>query len=311
VLPAGAVRQCNRPGPPILTLYEQLIPIIAPVAVCALLGYGWARAGWNFDRDFVTRMIMNIGAPALVLDGIGGLDAQTPQFLLALGLAFVVLLTCALTGYAVLRIAGQPVRSYLLPVTFGNVGNLGLPLCYFAFGPEGLGLAVAFYLAGSLSHFIFGPLLLGRQAAWQTLLQTPIIYAAIAGLAMMSFRLPAPPWLQNTVELVAGMAIPLMLLALGHALGTFGVQRLRASAMVAALRMLVGFAVGVTLVELLQLEGILRGVVLIEAAMPVAVFNFLLAARYHRDPDAVAGAIVVSTVVSFLTMPALVLYALG
>lgn len=291
-------------------MYEQLIPIITPVAVCALLGYGWARARWTFDRDFVTRMIMNIGAPALVLDGIGGLDAQTPQFLLAVGLACTVLLACAAVGYVVLRVAGQPVRSYLLPVTFGNVGNLGLPLCYFAFGAEGLGLAVGFYLAGSMAHFIFGPLLLGREAAWQTLLKTPIIYAAIAGLTMLSFRVPAPPWLQNTVELVAGMAIPLMLLALGHALGTFGVRRLRASAMVAALRMIVGFTVGVVLVELLQLEGILRGVVLIEAAMPVAVFNFLLAARYGRDPDAVAGAIVVSTVVSFLTMPALVLYAL-
>lgn len=292
-------------------MYEQLIPIITPVVVCALAGYLWARAGWTFDREFVTRMIMNIGAPALVLDGIGGLDAQTPQFLLSLGLAFAVLLICASVGFVVLRATGQPVRSYLLPVTFGNVGNLGLPLCYFAFGAEGLGLAVGFYLAGSLSHFVFGPLLLGREAAWRTLYKTPIIYAAVGGLAMLSFRVPAPPWLQNTMDLLAGMAIPLMLLALGHALGTFGVQRLRAAAMVAALRMLVGFAVGVALVELLQLEGTLRGVVIIESAMPVAIFNFLLAARYDRDPDAVAGAIVVSTVVSFLTMPALVLYALG
>jgi predicted permease len=291
-------------------LYQQLTAIIAPVAVCALLGYGWARAGWPFDRDFVTRMIMNFGAPALVIDGIGGLQAETPKFLLALALAFVVLLVCALAGYATLRAAKQPVRSFLLPVTYGNVGNLGLPLCYFAFGAEGLGLAVGFYLAGSLSHFIFGPLLLGREPAWQTLFKTPIIYAAVAGLAIMTFRIPAPPWLDNTVDLVAGMAIPLMLLALGHALGTFGVQRLRASALVAALRMGLGFAAGVALVQVLQLDGVLRGVVLIESAMPVAIFNFLLAARYDRDPDAVAGAIVISTVVSFATMPALLLYAL-
>jgi predicted permease len=292
-------------------LYEQLIPIITPVVLCALAGYFWALKGWTFDREFVTRMIMNIGAPALVLDGIGGLDAQTPQFLLALGLAFAVLCVCGTVGSVVLRLAGQPVRSYLLPVTFGNVGNLGLPLCYFAFGPEGLGLAVAFYLAGSLSHFVFGPLLLGREAAWRTLYKTPIIYAAVAGLAMLSLRLPAPAWLQNTMDLLAGMAIPLMLLALGHALGTFGVRRLPAACMVAALRMLVGFATGVAMVELLQLDGVLRGVVLIQASMPVAIFNFLLAARYDRDPDAVAGAIVVSTLTAFLVMPALVLYALG
>ena len=118
------MRQCCLPALRNPALYEQLIPIITPVVVCALAGYLWARAGWTFDREFVTRMIMNIGAPALVLDGIGGLDAETPQFLLSLGLAFLVLLICASVGLVVLRATGQPVRSYLLPVTFGNVGNL-------------------------------------------------------------------------------------------------------------------------------------------------------------------------------------------
>ena len=50
--------------------------------------------------------------------------------------------------------------------------------------------------------------------------------------------------------------------------------------------------------------------VLIESAMPVAVFCYLLAARYDRHPEDVAGAIVISTVVSFLTLPALLLLAL-
>ena len=44
--------------------------------------------------------------------------------------------------------------------------------------------------------------------------------------------------------------------------------------------------------------------------MPLAVFNFLLAARYDRHPDDIAGAILVSTVLSFLTMPALILFVL-
>ena len=54
--------RCGSPA-----LYEQLIPIITPVVICALAGYFWALKGWTFDREFVTRMIMNIGAPALVV----------------------------------------------------------------------------------------------------------------------------------------------------------------------------------------------------------------------------------------------------
>jgi len=45
--------------------------------------------------------------------------------------------------------------------------------------------------------------------------------------------------------------------------------------------------------------------------MPLAVFNFLLAARYDRHPEDIAGAILISTLISFATMPLLILYALG
>jgi hypothetical protein len=63
-------------------------------------------------------------------------------------------------------------------------------------------------------------------------------------------------------------------------------------------------------VWLFGLEGTKRGVVLIESAMPVAVFNYLLAARYDRHPDEIAGAIVISTLASFATLPLLLLVAL-
>ena len=45
--------------------------------------------------------------------------------------------------------------------------------------------------------------------------------------------------------------------------------------------------------------------VLIESAMPVAVFNYLLAARYDRHPEEIAGAIVISTPVSIVSALAL------
>jgi hypothetical protein len=71
-----------------------------------------------------------------------------------------------------------------------------------------------------------------------------------------------------------------------------------------------GFAVGVTLASLMGLEGTARGVLIIECAMPVAVFNFLYASIYDNRPAEVAGVIVVSTALSFLTLPALLWYVL-
>ena len=292
-------------------MYAQLIPIIAPVLICVALGYGWAWRGVPFEREFLTRLNMNIGAPCLILRGISELEAETPAFLQMLGLGVVMLVSAAVIGAGILRLARLPLRSFLPPVIYPNIGNLGLPLCLFAFGGEGLGLAVAVYLVGAVSHLIVVPLVQGRETTGKILLQTPIIYAALGGVTLLATDTPMPEWLANTVRILGGLAIPLMLLALGHALGTIRIERAKLALGIAVLRLAMGFAVGVGIVEAFQLTGTTRGVVLVQSAMPIAIFNFLMASRYDRHPEEVAGAIVVSAAISFVTLPALLLFALS
>ena len=291
-------------------MYSQLLPIIAPVFLVALLGYGWARLGLPFDREFVTGIVMNVGVPCLILQGTSGLKADAALFMSMIGYALLALGICAVIGAIVLRALRQPLRSYLPPVAFGNAGNLGLPLCLFAFGPRGLGLGIGFYLVGAVAQFLAGPLFQGRKPVWRTLLTTPVNYAAVLGVSLLATGTVLPAWLGNTVQLLAGMAIPLMLVALGHALGSFAVKQLPVAASLALARLGLGLVVGLGLVWVFGLEGTERGVVLIESAMPVAVFNYLLAARYDRHPDEIAGAIVISTLLSFATLPLLLLLAL-
>jgi predicted permease len=292
-------------------MYAQLIPIIVPVLLSAAIGYGWARLRAPFDRDFVTRAIMNIGAPCLVLQGIAGLRTESAGFGRMVMLAALGHGLCAVSGAIAFRALRLPLRSYLPVVVFSNAGNLGLPLCLFAFGQEGLGLAVGYYLVGSVSQFVFGPLVQGQKSAWHTVRETPMIYAALLGVALLMTDTLLPRWIANTVNLLAGMAIPLMLLALGHSLASITVERVQVSLSLAAARLGLGFAVGWGLSEAFGLSGTVRGVFLIESAMPVAVFSYLLAARYGRHPQDVAGAVLISTLASFVTLPALVLFAMS
>jgi predicted permease len=291
-------------------VYQALVPIIAPVLIAVLLGYGWARLSLPFQREFLTGIVMNVGVPCLILTGTAGLEADAGLFISMLGYGVLLLVLCGAAGALALKLLGQPLRSYLPPVAFGNAGNLGLPLCLYAFGNEGLGLAIGIYLVGSVAQFLIGPLFQGREPVWRTLLTTPVNYAAVIGVGLLATDTAMPLWIANSVELLAGMAIPLMLVALGHALGSFRVERLPVAAALAAARLGLGLAAGLGLVWAFDLTGTARGVVLVESAMPVAVFCYLLAARYDRHPEDVAGAIVISTVVSFLTMPALLLLAL-
>ena len=63
--------------------------------------------------------------------------------------------------------------------------------------------------------------------------------------------------------------------------------------------------VGVALAAALGLEGTARGVFIIDCAMPVAVVNHLFATRYDRSPNEVASVVVLSTTLTFVTLPLL------
>ena len=60
----------------------------------------------------------------------------------------------------------------------------------------------------------------------------------------------------------------------------------------------------------LGLEGTARGVFIIDCAMPVAVVNYLFATRYGRSPSEVASLVVLSTTLTFVTLPLLLAWLL-
>ena len=173
-------------------MYTQLLPIIIPMLVCVAVGYGWARTSFPFEREFLTRMVMNVGAPCLVFDGLTTLSSSPTEFYRSAAIAGWLIGFCFVAGALLLKLAKQPVRSYVPAVMFGNMGHLGVPLCAFAFGDEGLGLVIGFYIAASVIQFVVGPMLQGRQAAWRTLLTTPIVYSALLGLLLLQTEAAIP-----------------------------------------------------------------------------------------------------------------------
>jgi predicted permease len=112
-----------------------------------------------------------------------------------------------------------------------------------------------------------------------------------------------PRWAINTIDLIGQLTIPLMLLALGVSLSRLRVTKLGRSTALAGLRIGGGLALGFLLTALFGLKGQERGVVLIQASMPVAVFNYLFAQFYGNRPEEIAGIVVISTVMSFIVLP--------
>lgn len=291
-------------------MFTELFTVIAPVFICVGIGFAWAKMERPYDSKLVTALLANFGTPCLVFSSIVGSKLTPEDFGSMVFIATTAMVGFALTSAVVLKIAGISKRTFLSAMTVPNTGNMGLPLCLFAFGERGLALAIGYYTIASLTQFTFGPLAASGGSAFTKLLKIPLIYAVFLGVAALVTGFEPPRWIDNTTRLLGGMTIPMLLITLGFSLASLRVKGLQRCILLSIFRIGMGFAGGVLLADVFALEGIMRGVVIVESSMPVAVFSYLFAQQYDRSPEEVAGLVVVSTVISFITLPALMWYVL-
>ena len=291
-------------------MFEQLISIVAPVYLCIAVGFVWRRVGRPIDNSLIADLCMNLGAPCLVFSSLVGLDVDLSALGRLAGVVIAAFAIFAVVGFSVLRTAKLPTASFLGPLIFPNTGNLGLPICLFAFGAEGLLYAVVFFSITSVIQFTLGQWLWSGDASLRQLARTPLVYAVVAAIGVIAAGIEVPIWLLRTTQSLGGITIPLMQFTLGVSLATLRVKHLPKSFALGGLRLVMGFSVGVALADLFGLEGVIRGVVILDCAMPAAVINYLFAEKFDRDPDEVAGIVVASTTMSLVAIPLILAWLL-
>ena len=292
-------------------MYSQLINILAPVLVLAAVGYGWRRAGVPFEREFVTRLVLNVAGPCLVIETLSDLSVPPSQFIGMLGASAALFVATCVVAWAALAMLGRPQRTFLPVLSIGNTGNLGLPLCVFAFGEAGLAFAVAVYATNSVIQFTFTPVVQSGESPLRTLLRTPVVYGAVIGLIILFADISLPEWVRTSIGLLGSVLIPLMLIALGNTLAGLRMHRIGSSMLWGAGRIVLGFLVAHAVAWAFGLQGVAKGVIILQGSMPAAVFTYLFAARYDRSPEDVAGIVLSSSLISALTLPLLVAYVLS
>ncbi|WP_431858149.1 AEC family transporter [Azospirillum sp.] len=282
-----------------------VVNVMAPVFLIAALGFAWHRAKLPYDSAFITTFAINVSSPCLVFSSLTKLTLSGGELLTMTIASVACIAASALLAVPLLLAFKLPLRTYLPALSFPNAGNLGLPLCLFAFGETGLGLGVLFFAVFSVAQFTIGPVTASGTLDLGRLARTPVIYAVAAALAVLLTGVKPPLWVTNTTTLLGNVAVPIMLLSLGVALASLRMNSLLRAGSLSAVRLVLGCAVGLAVADVMGLTGVMRGVVVLQSSMPVAVFNYLWALRYNNAPEEVAGMVLGSTALAFLGLPAL------
>ncbi len=292
-----------------MNLTLTVLEIVAPVFLLAGIGFSWVRLGFEYRIQFVTQLAMTLSVPCLIFVSLMNTEID-PAALAALSQASVVaygaVTLCAALLIRVLRLNR---RTFLAPIIFGNTGNLGLPLALFAFGEVGLSYAVVVFAIMAIWSFTFGIWLVAGVGSFRRVLREPLVWATLLGAVFLWQDWQTPEFLTNTLSLLGQMAIPMMLITLGVAVARLSPGGIGRAVLLSALKLVICVGAGWVAALWFDLDDIAFGVLVLQVATPVAVTSYLLAEKYGADAQAVAGLVVVSTLMSVAALP-LILAAL-
>lgn len=293
-----------------MNLALTVLEIVAPVFMLAAVGFTWVKLGFEYRIQFITRFAMTLAVPSLIFVAlmqtkISGDDLGV--FTLATIVGNLVL---SVVFWVFVKVTRLNQRTYLSPLVFGNTGNLGLPLCIFAFGDAGLGYAVIFLSVTALWSFTYGIYLVAGQGSFGKVVREPMVWATILGALFLWQGWETPTFLTNGLSLMGQMAVPMMLITLGVAVARLTPGNIGPAIALSMVKLIVCVILGWGVAEYFELGKIAAGVLIVQFATPVAVTSYLLAERFGADSNAVAGMTVASTVLSILAMPIVLAFVL-
>jgi predicted permease len=295
-----------------MDLYLKLIDVIVPVFFLIGVGFYFGNKDPNYDTKFITNFAAKFGSPALAFYAITSTGISFSLFINYFFYTLLAVIGFSIIGVIFLLIQKKDYISELPPLILPNCGNMGLPICLFAYGKLGLGVASAISAVIIISHFTFGIFLASKKISLKVLLKSTPVYAVFIAVVFLYYNIQPPKFVENTAFLLAYSTIALILMSLGIALTKLKVFSLKNAIISTFARLILGPLVALGLIYIFNLKGVPAGVLFIQCSMPSAILTYLVGSMYSSKKvvNNIASTIVVSTVVSFLTIPIIVFIAL-
>ncbi len=296
-----------------MEIYFKLFEVLFPVFFVVGIGYYLGKKNPKIDTSFITNFAANIGTPAMIIFAVTSTGITFDIFKDYFWFYLIAIICFAVVGIPTLFfLKTKDIVRELPPLILPNTGNMGVPICLFAYGSEGLGVSASITSLIILFHFTLGVFLADRKFNLHVILKNPPFYSILFSALILYNDINLPIFIINTTEWLMFATIFLILMSLGIALTRLKVFSLTNALVSSFSRMILGPIIGLLIIFYFDLSGFAAGVLLIQCSMPSAVLNYLVASIYSpkKIVDSVASTIFVSTLMSFITLPIVVYFAL-
>jgi malonate transporter len=293
-------------------------PVFALILAGTIAGrYGLLDAAVT---NALNRFVVSLALPALLFD----VTAHAPLgqvldwgFVAAFGGGILGTLVLMIPSFRRQSLTSASLRG--LNATYANVGFMGIPLCAMAFGPASLGpVVIAVIITASVQFAgVIALIEIDRHGGGggggvarivvPRLMRNPLLIAPLLGLVIdgLGFAVPVP--IGAFVKLLGQAASPCALVATGLFIAAHRSDfRLGPVTLLVALKLIAQPAIAWIIAgPILHLAPLPSVVVVLLSALPTGTGPFILAEAYDTDRGPAAATILLTTVLSVLTVSAL------
>jgi hypothetical protein len=290
--------------------------LVLPIFMVLLTGNLLMRLNL-MTADFISaasRLIFNVCLPVLLFYKISASrfdEVYSPMLILTMGAAITLMFVLSFAAAYILRLPKRSAGTFAMNNFRANYAYMGLPVCFYAYGEQGLAIASIFMafivpyvnMLSVLALSLSAAKAFDRNLFLKNTLLNPIAVSCLIGIGFSYFSIPVPAVIATTLDIISGITLPLSLFAIG---ATTNMALLRGSMGTVAISTALKL-IGLPLLALLFLKAAGTPVTLPDKVMiimlsaPCATINYVLASVMEGDTDIASGTIVASTLLSILS----------
>lgn len=311
-----------------MTALPHLVALTAPLFLLVLVGYLLIRfARWDKAiGEALTKFVFAIAVPTLLFRLMSGFSRLPPvdaRLLLAyFGGSLVVFGIARIAAHRLFRMDGAAQSVFGVGGIFSNNLLLGVPLAKTLLGDASLPVVSLILVFNSFLLWMLVTVsvewarnrtasLSGFLATAVGVITNPIVASIVAGTAFGYTGLPLPAMIDRTLELIGQAAVPLSLIALGMGLAEFGIREgIRESVAICTMKLLVHPLLVLLAARALALPPLETQAIVLMAALPVGANVYLMSRQFNTLIGAVAGSLVLSTIVAAASTPVMLSVAI-
>jgi malate permease and related proteins len=296
------------------------LPTVASIFLLLLVGYGTKKLRILSVKDtgVINSIVVNLALPAFIFSSIHGKPLEFDMIKAPfIGIAVdVVVLVAAYLIARLLKLDRPTTAGLMIAASFGNTGYMGLPIVSAVFKGDGGSMLTAAMMDSFAMRIMLctvgiavATTFAGREFDWRCTLEfvkSPLFGALV--IALLLRKAPIPEFLMSGIDKMGGATVPLSMISVGLNLSMGSVGKWPLGTVAAALLKMAAMPALMCLgVSLMHIDHSVSRVAILEMGMPSAIFGGVIAGRYGANKEFVAGAIFLSTLLSVVVIPVVVM----